>query len=168
MICGNDLWKPYIECGNNYVKYKHCEMSQVRRKSTGNKGNTTQVLSKDQDSDIGNLEKKVASTSAKSTKATGVSQVVTRQLSIREQLKSKPQSAKGNKWTRDKDNPSPQKSPPKKRMNSDMPTGGANPTDSKQKELNPDHEELKRQIFAGIKLMLDPIKEDIEQIKLDQ
>ena len=74
MICGNDLWKPYIECGNNYVKYKHCEMSQVRRKSTGNKGNTTQVLSKDQDSDIGNLEEKVASTSAKSTKATGVSQ----------------------------------------------------------------------------------------------
>ena len=53
-------------------------------------------------------------------------------------------------------------------MNSDMPTGGVNPTDPKQKELNPDHEELKRQIFAGIKLMLDPIKEDIEQIKPDQ
>ena len=29
-------------------------------------------------------------------------------------------------------------------------------------------EELKQQIFAGIKLMLDPIKEDIEQIKIDQ
>ena len=43
-----------------------------------------------------------------------------------------------------------------------------NPTDNKQRELNPDHEELKKQIFAGIKLMLDPIKEDIEQIKLDQ
>ena len=102
------------------------------------------------------------------TGKTGASQVVTRQPSIREQLKSKPQSAKGNKCTRDKDNPSPQKSPPKKRMNSDMPTAGGNPTDSKQKELNPDHEELKRQIFAGIKLMLDPIKEDTEQIKLDQ
>ena len=36
------------------------------------------------------------------------------------------------------------------------------------KELKPEHEELKQQIFAGIKLMLDPIKEDIEQIKLDQ
>ena len=53
-------------------------------------------------------------------------------------------------------------------MNSDMPVGGVNSTDPKQPELNPDHEELKRQIFAGIKLMLDPIKEDIEQIKLDQ
>ena len=38
----------------------------------------------------------------------------------------------------------------------------------KVKELKPEHEELKQQIFAGIKLMLDPIKEDIEQIKLDQ
>ena len=53
-------------------------------------------------------------------------------------------------------------------MNSDRPAGGVNPTDPKQTELNPDHEELKRQIFAGIKLMLDPIKEDIKQIKLDQ
>ena len=53
-------------------------------------------------------------------------------------------------------------------MNSDRPTGGVNPTDPKQKELNPDYEELKRQIFTGIKLMLDPIKEDIKQIKLDQ
>ena len=53
-------------------------------------------------------------------------------------------------------------------MNSDRPIEGVNPTDPKQPELNPDHEELKRQIFAGIKLMLDPIKEDIEQIKLDQ
>ena len=127
-------------------------MSQIRRKSTGNKGNTTQVLSKDQDSEIvndrRNSDKQVASTSAKSTKTTGVPQVVTRQPSIREQLKSKPQSAKGNKCTRDKGNPSPQKSPPKKRMNSGIPAGGATPTDSKQKELNPDHEELKRQIFG--------------------
>ena len=71
---------------------------------------------------------------------------------------------KGSKCTRDKDNPSPPKSPPKKRMNSDMPPGGENTIDNKERELNPDHEELKRQIFAGIKLMLDPIKEDIEQI----
>ena len=53
-------------------------------------------------------------------------------------------------------------------MNSEINTRGVNPTDPKQKELNPDHEELKKQIFAGIKLMLDPIKEDIKQIKLDQ
>ena len=53
-------------------------------------------------------------------------------------------------------------------MNSNMPSGSVNPTNNKERELNPDHEELKRQIFAGIKLMLDPIKEDIEQIKLDQ
>ena len=53
-------------------------------------------------------------------------------------------------------------------MNSDMPSGSVNPIENKQRELNPDHEELKRQIFAGIKQMLDPIKEDIEQIKLDQ
>ena len=38
----------------------------------------------------------------------------------------------------------------------------------KSKELNPEHEELKQQIFTGIKLMLDPSKEDIGQIKLDQ
>ena len=40
-------------------------------------------------------------------------------------------------------------------------------TEAKVKELKPEHEKLKQQIFAGIKLMLDPIKEDIEQIKLD-
>ena len=41
-------------------------------------------------------------------------------------------------------------------------------TEVKFKELKPEHEELKQQIFACIKLMLDPIKEDIEQIKIDQ
>ena len=41
-------------------------------------------------------------------------------------------------------------------------------TEVKVKELKPEHEELKQQIFAGIRLMLDPNKEDIEQIKLDQ
>ena len=53
-------------------------------------------------------------------------------------------------------------------MNSDVPSGSVNPIDNKQRELNPDHEELKRQIITGIKQMLDPIKEDIEKIKLDQ
>ena len=38
----------------------------------------------------------------------------------------------------------------------------------KVQELKPEPEELKQQIFAKIELMLDPIKEDIEQIKLDQ
>ena len=102
----------------------------------------------------------------KSTKVTGAPQTTRRQPSIKEQLK--PKFTKSNKRTRDKDNLSPHKLPPKKRMNSDRPTGGVNPTDPKQMELNPDHEELRRQIFAGIKLMLDPIKEDIEQIKLEQ
>ena len=95
-------------------------------------------------------------------------QTTTRQTSTRKQLKPRPKSTKNNKCTRDKDNLSPQKLPPKKRMNSDRPAGGVNPTDPKQTELNPDHEELKRQIFVGIKFMLDPIKEDIKQIKLDQ
>ena len=147
-------------------------MSLIRRKSTGSKGNTSQTSSKNQNTEAinknKNLHKQETSTSAKSTKITGAPQTTTRQPSIREQLKPKPKSTKSNKHTRDKDNLSPQKSPPKKRMNSDRPMGGVNPTDPKQTELNPDHEELKRQIFADIKLMLDPIKEDIEQIKLDQ
>ena len=41
-------------------------------------------------------------------------------------------------------------------------------TQVKVKKLKLEHEELKQQIFVGIKLMLDPIKEDIEQIKIDQ
>ena len=147
-------------------------MSQIRRKSTGSKGNTSQTSSKNQNTEVINedksLDKQETSTGAKSTTITGAPQTTTRQPSIREQLKPRPKSTKSNKRTRDKDNLSPQKSPPKKRMNSDRPMGGVNPTDPKQTELNPDHEELKRQIFASIKLMLDPIKEDIEQIKLDQ
>ena len=70
------------------------------------------------------------------------------------------------------ENTSTQKSPPKKRVNCDiekMPVETNNEsTDVRFKELKPEHEELKQQIFAGIKLMLDPIKEDIEQIKIDQ
>ena len=50
-------------------------MSQIRRKSTGNKGNTSQALSKDQNIEVTNknksLDKQGTSTSAKSTNATG-------------------------------------------------------------------------------------------------
>ena len=56
-------------------------MSQMRRKSTGNKGNTLQVLSKDQNIEVTNenknLDKQGTSTSVKSTKATGAPQTVT-------------------------------------------------------------------------------------------
>ena len=54
-------------------------------------------------------DKQGGSISAKSSKVTGASQTVTRQLSIREQLKTQPKYTKGNKRTRDKDNPSPPK-----------------------------------------------------------
>ena len=147
-------------------------MSQVRSKSIGNRGITAQSQPKEQNIETTNenkpIDKQGSSSSAKSSKTTGATQIATRQLSIREQLKPQPRYIKGNKCTRDKENPSPPKLPPKKRMNSDMPSGSVNPIENKQRELNPDHEELKRQIFAGIKQMLDPIKEDIEQIKLDQ
>ena len=147
-------------------------MSQAGRKSTGNKGITVQSQPKDQNIENTNKNKpsdrQWSSSSAKSSKATGASQTVTRQLSIREQLKPQLKYTKGNKRTRDKDNPSPPKSPPKKRMNSEMPSGSVNSSNNKERELNPDHEELKRQIFAGFKLMLDPIKEDTEQLKLDK
>ena len=107
-------------CGNNYVKQEICEMSQIRRKSTGSKGITSQTSSKNQNTEVINeeksLDKQETSTSAKSTKITGVPQTTTRQPSIREQLKPKPKSTKSNKCTRDKDNLSPQKSPPKKRI----------------------------------------------------
>ena len=123
-------------------------MSQARRKSTGNKGITAQSQPKEQNIETTNENKPIdrqgSSSSAKSSKVTGVSQIVTRQLSIREQLKPQPRYIKGNKRTRDKENPSPPKSPPKKRMNSEMPSGSVNPTDNKQRELNPDHEELKK------------------------
>ena len=108
-----------------------------------------------------------ACTSAKSLKPTGA----TRQTSIREQLKPRPSSAKNNKCNRE-DNSSTQKSPPKKRDNCEtacMPVEtNTESTEVKVKELKPEHKEVKQQIFAGIRLMLDPIKEDIEQIKLDQ
>ena len=92
---------------------QQCEMSQTRRKSTGNKRNPPQTISKDLNKEVTNEkknpEKQLSSISAKSTKTTGVPQVTSRQPSIREQLKSKPQTVTGNKHNRDKDNHSPQK-----------------------------------------------------------
>ena len=59
-------------CGNNYVKQENCEMSQIRRKSTGSKGNTSQTSSKNQNTEVINdeksLDKQETSTGAKSTK----------------------------------------------------------------------------------------------------
>ena len=106
-------------------------------------------------------------TSAKSLKTTGA----TCQTSIKEQLKPKTSSAKNNKRNRE-DNASLQKSPPKKRANCETTSMSMETTTESTevivKELKPEHEELKQQIFVGIKLMLDPIKEDIKEIKLDQ
>ena len=67
-----------MECGNKYAEHELCEMSQVRRKSTGNKGNTTQVPQKDLDSDTVGEKKSTdkQAASAKSTKSTGVPQGV--------------------------------------------------------------------------------------------
>ena len=107
--------------------------------------------------------------SARSSKLTGA----TPQTSITEQLKPKTGgtlTSRNNKRVRE-ENTSTQKPPPKKRVNCNtekMPVETNNEsTDVRFKKLKPEHEELKQQIFAGIKLMLDPIKEDIEQIKID-
>ena len=78
------------------------------------------------------------------------------QTSIKEQLKPKPTTTKNNKHSCE-ENISTQKSPP-----------NCESSEVKVKELKPEHEDLKQQLFAGIRPMLDPIKEDIEQIKLDQ
>ena len=92
------------------------------------------------------------------------------QTSIKEQLKPKPTTTKNNKHSRE-ENTSTQKSPPKKRVNcetSRMPVEtNCESSEVKVKELKPEHEDLKQQLFVGIRPMLDPIK-DIEQIKLDQ
>ena len=112
-----------------------------------------------------------STSSAKGSKTTGAM----RQTSIKEQLKPKTSatliSTKNNKRSQE-ENTSTQKFSPKKRVNCEMPKmpveTNMESTEVKVKELKPEHEELKQQIFAGIKLMLDPIKEDIEQIKLDQ
>ena len=112
-----------------------------------------------------------STSSAKGSKTTGAM----RQTSIKEQLKPKTSatstSIKNNKRSRE-EIMGTQKSPPKKRMNCETPKMPVETTiestEVKFKQLKPEHEELNQQIFAGIKLMLDPIKEDIEQIKIDQ
>ena len=147
-------------------------MSQLRRRSLDSKLNLRNNRIEAESESIGDkksLDK--TSSSAKRLRTTGATTGATRQTSIKEQLKPKASSGKNNKRNRE-DNSSSQKSPPKKRANCEttsMPL--ETPIESnevKVKELKPEHEELKQQIFAGIKLMLDPIKEDIEQIKLDQ
>ena len=144
-------------------------MSQLRRRSLDSKANPRSTKTEVEGESLG--DKKVTDrnlSSAKNLKTTGA----TRQTSIKEQLKPKASSSKNNKRNQE-DNSSSHKSPPKKKANCEttsMPveTTTTETTEAKVKELKPEHEELKQQIFAGIKLMLDPIKEDIEQIKLDQ
>ena len=138
-------------------------MSQVRRQSLDSKLKSQKTDRKESDSesvrDRKLLDKGIST--AKSIKATGAM----RQTSIKEQLKPRANTIK--KCSHEDNN----STPPKKRVNCEtltMPveTSGKS-SEVKSKELNPEHEELKQQIFPGIRLMLDPIK-DIEQIKLDQ
>ena len=150
-------------------------MSQLRRSSldsTLNTANTTKSNRRDSHVEASS-DRKVTdklTVSAKSSKSTSA----TRQTSIKEQLKPKigTTATTRNNKRNGEENTSAQKSPPKKRVNyntGNMPVETINEsTEVKFKELKPEHEELKQQIFAGIKLMLDPIKEDIEQIKIDQ
>ena len=143
-------------------------MSQLRRRSLDSKLNLRNNRKEAESESLGDKKSTdKTSSSAKRLKTTGT----TRQISIKEQLKPKASSGKNNKRNRE-DNSSSQKSPPKKRANcgtTSMPVETTiESNEVRVKELKPKHEELKQQIFAGIKLMLDPIKEDIEQIKLDQ
>ena len=143
-------------------------MSQLRRRSLDSKLNLRSNREEAEGDSLGDKKSTdKTSSSAKRLKTTGA----TRQISIKEQLKPKASSGKNNKRNRE-DNPSSQKSPPKERANCEtirMPVETTiESSEVRVKELKPQHEELKQQIFAGIKLMLDPIKEDIEQIKLDQ
>ena len=143
-------------------------MLQLRRHSLDSKLNLRNNKKEVESESLGDKKSTdKTSSSAKRLKITGA----TRQISIKEQLKPKASSGKNNKCNRE-DNSSSQKSPPKKRANCEntrMPVETTiESNEVRVKELKPEHEELKQQIFAGIKLMLDPIKEDIEQIKLDQ
>ena len=143
-------------------------MSQLRRRSLDSKLNLRSNRKEAESESLGDKKSTdKTSSSAKRLKTTGA----VRQISIKEQLKPKASSGKNNKCNRE-DNSSSQKSPLKKRANCEttsMPVETTiESTKARVKELKPEHEELKQQIFAGIKLMLDPIKEDIEQIKLDQ
>ena len=142
-------------------------MSQLKRCSLDNKINTNRLTKKDSESDPFD-NKPIPGT--KGPKATGA----TRQTSIKKQLKPKVsalQSTKNNKRGCE-ENTGTQKSPPKKKIYCEMQRMPVETntvsTEGKFKELKPEHEELKQQIFAGIRLMLDPIKDDIEQIKKDQ
>ena len=144
-------------------------MSQLKRHSLDSKLNTTRSTRKDSDIEAPDDNKAVVQSTNRS-KLTGA----TRQTSIKGQLRPKASATlttRNNKRVRE-ENTSTQKSPPKKRVNCEpdkMPVEtNTESTEVKFKELKPEHEELKQQIFAGIKLMLDPIKEDIEQIKIDQ
>ena len=62
---------------------KYCEMSQVRRKSIGNKGITVKSQPKEQNIETTNenkpIDKQGGSSSAKSSKTTGATQIATRQ-----------------------------------------------------------------------------------------
>ena len=143
-------------------------MSQLRRRSLDSKSNLRNNRKEAESESLGDKKSTdKTSSSAKRLRTTGA----TRQISIKEQLKPKASSGKNNKRNRE-DNSSSQKSPPKKRANCETTSMTVETTiesnEVRVKELKPKHEELKQQIFAGIKLMLDPIKKDIEQIKLDQ
>ena len=143
-------------------------MSQLNRRSLDSKLNLRNNRKEAESESLGDKKSTdKTSSSAKRLRTTGAM----RQISIKEQLKPKASSGKNNKRNRG-DNSSSQKSPPKKRANCETTSMPVETTiesnEVRVKELKPEHEELKQQIFAGIKLMLDPIKEDIEQIKLDQ
>ena len=147
-------------------------MSQLRRRSLDSKLNLRNNRIEAESESIGdNKSLDKTSSSAKRLRTTDATTGATRQTSIKEQLKPKASTGKNNKRNRE-DNSSSQKSPPKKRANCETTSMPVETTiesnEVRVKELKPEHEELKQQIFAGIKLMLDPIKEDIEQIKLDQ
>ena len=173
-----DLWKcnQWEQSGNlkQICKYdinQHI-MSQLKRRSLDSKLSTSKLNRKDSEIETPDDKKVVdkPNLSIKGSKITGA----TWQTSIKEQLKSKASASltsKNNKRGRE-ENTGTQKSPPKKIVNCEMQKipveTNTESTEVRFKELKPEHEELKQQIFVGIKLMLDPIKEDIEQIKIDQ
>ena len=167
-VCGNlvqTLWKPSKYESNNHI------MSQLRRHSLDSNPNTLKNNQKESASELLS-ERKATDKPIASAKVLKTSGTMC-QTCIKDQLKPKPNSAINNKCIHE-DNCSTQQSPPKKRVNSELQREtmpGENNSESqevKAKELKPKHEELKLQIFAGIWQMLEPIKEDIEQIKLDQ
>ena len=120
-------------------------MSQLRRHSLDSKLNLRSNRKEVESESSGDKKSTDKTTSsAKSLKTTGAM----RQTSIKEQLEPKTSSAKNNKRNRE-DNSSSQKSPLKKRANcetSNMPVETTiESTEIKDKELKPEHEELKQQ-----------------------